>query len=258
MAVRNKILSKTNIRSLVKTLLSILVLVTLYFAIDYKSNTKLRGFEFQIAPVQDGRFLINKNEVKKLVEEQVGFDLSRATIDDLDLMAIENLLDSDTRVKDAEIYLTKSNRIAVTIQQRKPLYRVEAKNKVPYYVDAEGERISVRRSQQKVRVPIVTGRVHPYRPEFQQIKNHNLRKVHKFFKMTESDAFLRSFVPQLDIEKNGEFVLIAKMSGKRILLGDMSDLETKIEKLKKYCKEVGFDDFNELDLRYKDQILGRT
>ena len=163
MNAKNNILAKHSIRSLVKTILVVLVLATLFFAVDYKKSTKIRGFEFEIGTVQDGRYLITKKEIKKLIEDQVGFELSNAVIGDLDLFAIENLINADTRVKHADVYLTKSNRIAIKLEQRRPLYRVEGTGKVPYYVDKDGARISVRRSVQKVRVPIVTGHTHPYK-----------------------------------------------------------------------------------------------
>jgi len=258
MAIKNNISPKYSIRSLILTVLVAAVFATLVFAIKYKANSAIRGFEFQIGTVQDGRYLINKKEIKALAEQQLGFELSTANIDDLDLMGLENLLISDTRVKSAEVYLTKSNRIGIELEQRRPLYRVEGNGKIPYYIDKEGNRISVRKSIQKVRVPMVTGNVHPYKSGFETIKNHNLRKVHQFFKLTAQDTFIRSFIPQLDIDKKGEYVLIAKMSGKRILLGDMEDLEEKLKKLKIYCRQVGLDDFSELDLRFKDQVIGRT
>jgi len=258
MALNNNISAKLNLRSLIKTILVAVVFATMFFAVNYKSATAIRGFEFQIGTAQDGRYLITKKEIKALAEQQLGFELSTANISDLNLMALENLLTSDTRVKHAEVYLTKSNRIAIELEQRRPLYRVEGKGKIPYYMDKEGNRISVKKSVQKVRVPIVTGNVHPYKSGFEQIKNHNLRKVHQFFKLTAQDTFIRSFVPQLVIDQKGEYVLVAKMSGKRILLGDMDDLEQKLKKLKKYCRQVGLDDFSELDLRFKDQVIGRT
>lgn len=252
------ILKTMNIRNLISTGLFIGVFVALFFAVNYKSQLSLSTLKVSISGVAGNKKLVSKKEVKLMIEKQLGFELKKATIDDLDLMDLESVLDKDSRVKNAEVYLTSNRGLCIDIVQKSPLYRVNRSSKEPYYMDASGSRISIKRSVQKVRVPIVTGKVDVYHPEFKNIKNNNLREIHQFFEIILKDEFLRSLVSQLHVEERGHYIIIPQLGNKKIILGTMDDLDKKLEKLKIYYKKAGLDDFKELDLRYGDLVYGRT
>jgi cell division protein FtsQ len=252
------ILKTMNIRNLISTGLFIGVFVALFLAINYKAQLSLNSFKVSINGVAGNKKLVSKKEVKLMVERQLGFELKKATIDDLDLMALESILDNDSRVKNAEVYLSSKRGLCIDITQKEPIYRINRSSKEPYYMDDMGSRISIKRSVQKVRVPIVTGKVDAYHPEFKNIRNNNLRDIHRFFRIILKDEFLRSLVSQLHVEERDHYIIIPQLGNKKIILGTMDDLDKKLEKLKIYYKKAGLDDFKELDLRYGDLVYGRT
>ena len=258
MAKKANIWQTMNLRNLVSTVLFLFVFVMLFFAVSYKSQLGLSSLKVTIDGVVGNKKLVSKKEVKLIIEKQLGFELKKAVIDDLDLMALENILDNDSRIQNAEVYLTSKRGLCVDIVQKRPMYRVNRESKQPYYMDAQGSRISIKRSIQKVRVPIVTGKIDNYHPQFMNIKNNNLKEIHAFFKIIMKDEFLRSLVSQLHVEERDHYIIVPQLGNKKIILGSMDDLEKKLEKLKIYYKKAGLDDFKELDLRYGDLVYGRT
>lgn len=232
--------------------------VVLSLAIQTYKNSPISQMEINIEAIDGNRYLISSDEVQKMINQKVGYDVSRASIKRLDLMDLEYLLDSDERIENSELYMDKNLAVHIDIQQKKPLVRIftDGGN---YYLDAEGSYVPV--TGHTVRVPVVTGEVDPYVPNYDEDKNHNLNAVLKLGQLVAEDEFLKSLVEQINVVDGNKFVIAPKMGRNKIKLGDITNIEDKLYRLKvfysKAISKYGIDKFSELDLQYDGKVFSK-
>jgi len=252
---------KKLIAQLLSTVLMIAVIVMLGFAVNAKTNSKLNHCTISVDALADKKYLISKKDVKNIMDNTIGFDIMNAAIEELDLMAIESAILKDKRVLSAEVYVQHKNEMMVHVVQRKPIVRISDMNANNYYLDEEGKRVP-HVLKESVRVPVVTGYVDGYTKNYKQMKKNNLNDIYLLINKIRQDDFLAPLVEQVHIEKNKEIILVPKMGKKKIIIGDTENLDDKLYNLKTYyrqgTKKVGIDKFAVLDLRYKNQVVGRT
>jgi len=252
---------KKLIAQLLSTVLMLAVLVMLGFAVKAKSDSTLMHCSITVDALADKKYLISKKDVKNIMDNTLGFDIMNASIKDLDLMTMESAILNDKRVLKAEIFVQHKNELVVNVVQRKPIVRISDMNANNYYLDEEGKRVP-HVLKESVRVPVVTGYVDGYTTNYTQMKKNNLNDIYLLVSKVREDDFLAPLVEQIHIEKNKDIILIPKMGKKKIIIGDTENLNDKLYNLKTYyrqgTKKVGIDKFAVLDLRYKNQVIGRT
>ena len=255
--MRKKKRNKTGVNFSIKLVVALLLVAFLSFAIMDRQSSHLQKVSIKINTRDDNKYLIGKKEVRKILANELGFDLSIAKLSQIDLHRLEERLEADDRVNRAEIYIDKHNRMTIGIIQNLPIVRVHVNGGEDYYLDADGSKVS---KTEELRVPVVTGAVDKYRPDFKKRKDSNLNYVLTLSRMLHEDEFLSGLVGQVEINENDEIVLIPIMGRKKINLGSQEGLANKINKLKIYyekgIKNIGIDRFDLLDLQYDGQIVG--
>jgi cell division protein FtsQ len=232
--------------------------VVLSLAIQMYKNSPITNVDVNIKPIDGTRYLISKTEVEEMINKKVGYDVSRGTIKRLDLMDLEYLLDSDERIANAELYMDKNLAVHIDIDQKVPLVRIltDGGN---YYLDDKGSYVPV--SGHTVRVPVVTGQVDAYVPNYEADANNNLNAILKLSGLIAKDEFLQSLVEQINVVDGNKFVIAPKMGRNKIKLGDISNIEDKLYRLKvfysKAISKYGIDKFSELDLQYDGKVFSK-
>lgn len=232
--------------------------VVLSLAIQTYKNSPVTQVSINIEPIDGNRYLFSKDEVQGRINKSVGYDVSRGSIKRLDLMNLEYLLDSDERIENAELYMDKNLVVHIDIEQKKPLVRILS-DRGNYYLGQKGSYIPI--SGHTIRVPVVTGAVDPYTPNYETEKEHNLNAIFKLGKLVAEDEFLQSLVEQINIVDGDKIVIAPKMGRNKIKLGDISNIEDKLYRLKvfysKAISKYGIDKFSELDLQYDGKVFSK-
>ncbi len=242
-----------------KLVASILLFAFLVFAAAERLDSTVADVFIKVESRDDKKKLIDEEEVRAMIKEHIGYDVGISNNAQLDLMMLEEFLERDNRIKDAEVYLDKKNRIKVFISQKEPIVRIDVSGGEDYYLDTDGGKIPVIRNQ-IIRVPIVTGNIDAYTSNYQNEENHNLNMVLTMANKVSNDNFLNALVEQIHIEKNNEIVLIPKVGRSRILIGQIDGIDEKMYKLKTYyrqgIKHIGIDKFDELNMKIEGQVIG--
>lgn len=228
-------------------------------SIWYQKVSSVGEVNVNIEAIKGDKYLITDKEVKQLFKQNIGYDLHRSFVGELDLLGLEKVLLRDGRVDKCEIYIDKHFDINIDIKQKAPVVRVEMKDGESYYLDEYGAYISTY-LKSAIRVPVATGYLQTYRDDFMMLENHNLKDLLSLANHIKDDDFLAALVEQIDVKQNGEILVIPKLGRQRILLGSIEDMEDKFDNLKIYYKKVvskeGMDRFEELNLKYKGRIFG--
>ncbi len=237
-----------------------LIFGTLAFGINQKKNNHIKKINVNIFGLPDGKYLIKSEDVYNMLSESTSFDIDRAALKDFNIRAIETMLNKDARIKNAEVYISKLNEMFIQIEQKEPIVRVSNANGGDYYLDLSGSKIPVDESS-TVRVPVATGYVGNYDPEYMDKLNNPIADIYYVSKKIYQDNFLSSLVEQIHLESDGEITMVPKLGDTKIRFGVATELDEKFFKLKTYYKDIkkfGIDKFATINLSFEEQIVGKV
>lgn len=161
------------------------------------------------------------------------------------LSTMEAGVKSHPIIKNAEVYVTMAGAVGVTVEQRKPIARVQGKTS--FYIDENGEEMPLS-SNFSAHVPLVVGAT----------KAH-IDTVHRLAEYIRKDAFLTKHIIGIERLKNGEYRLHPRKLGYTIDLGTVSQLETRFSNYKafyqKAVKDKSLDAYHTIVLKFEGQVV---
>jgi cell division protein FtsQ len=183
-------------------------------------------------------------------------DSAKRNIRNINLNALEKLIESNPFVANAEVYADMKGEVFAEIVQKEPLLRVINNNGVSYYLDINGKKMPVS-DNFTARVPVATGYIeNTGNIERDSILQKQLFDVISFIR---KDTFLLALCEQIDVDDKGEMEVIPKLSMHRFLIGDAADLEGKFKRMKIFYNEIMKSDtvssFTFVNLKFKNQIV---
>ncbi len=171
---------------------------------------------------------------------------------------IENALEADPFVKNADAFVDAHSQIHVRVEQRQPVLRVMDASSSNYYLDRDGARVPPSRNY-AARVVVATGSLPPYSPDFLLKKKSPLKDLFFLNQSIAGDEFLSSLVQQIHLTEGGDFVLVPLVGDQKIILGGVKNLDNKFWKLKNFYREAmvreGFQKYETINLKFKGQVV---
>jgi len=229
-------------------------------AIERKKNATVTKVGISIKGIKGGKNLITKKGVKTMFRNYLGYDLKESSISDLDLMDMELMLEKDDRIKEAEVYVDNKDRLYIAILQRMPILRVLNDHNKSFYLDSDGEVIPSYKGS-TIRVPVASGNIENYDRKLitDTKKSSRLKDVFTLAKFIHEDEFLSALIEQIDVEENGEIIMVPKVGRQKVAFGridinekeKMSNAFFRMKKMyKEGMKHVGWRTYDTLKVRY--------
>lgn len=241
------------------SLVTVGILTVLWFSVQRKAQSGITNVKIDVVDLKDKKNLLTQKHILTMCRKHLGYDLKAGTIENIDTRNLETKLNADPRIKKSEVYIDAKNVIHIDVEQRQPIVRVQGD--VAYYLDNEGGRIPLAKGS-TLRVPIATGAIEKYDAgKINGKKQSNLKDVYTMAKFIHDDNFLSSLIEQIDIDKNGEILLVPKIGKQELVFGKAQEIEDRFENLKIFYKggmsKVGWRKFDRLVLNWKGQVLGQ-
>lgn len=215
-------------------------------------------------------FLTEEELLKRL--KRGGFVYDGQRFENLKLPAVEKYVESMTEVKSAKAYAKVGNRWNIDVEIRKPICRIFNKHDENFYLDDAGF-VMEPSELYTARVVVVTGEIYDSKNAYSvdDIINNdtlkssqNLDDIYRISKYVCNDPFLSAQIGQIELLKNGDFILIPQVGGQKIVFGTAKDDKEVAEKFKKliiFYKEglpyEGWNTYDEINLKFKNQIVCR-
>jgi cell division protein FtsQ len=169
---------------------------------------------------------------------------------------IERMLRQNKTIEKAEVYksiIPKGNKYAavltVAVKHRTPVMRIMTPD-ADYYLDKLKEDIPVS-IKYPMDVIVATGKID---------KEFASGKLLEFGEYIGKDKFWKAQIEQIDIQENGEVVLIPLVGNHRIEFGTLENFEEKLANLKVFYEKVlvqdNWDKYKIIVLKYKNQVIG--
>ena len=215
---------------------------------------------------EPGVHFIDEAGVRNVVMEQ-GTPIIGAPMGELNALALETRLRNIPCVASAEVYHTMDGDLHVTVRQREPIVRVLNGDGTSFYIDEEGWSMPTD-PDHTARVLVVTGwlkepgAINGVRSVFESdsIREHCLSDdIHRLAAFIRADPLWNALIDQVVVNAEGEFELVPRVGGHRVLIGDGSALEKRFAKLRLFYKDgmpkADWRRYARIDLRFADQIV---
>lgn len=207
---------------------------------------------------------VSKADVKRFLDKEYKGYIG-LSIDSIDLVKIEKIVDSRSAVLKSQAYVTKDGTLHVDVTQRRPVVRFQ-KSDGGFYADSDGYIFPLQNTYAS-HVQVIDGHIpiaanSGYKgsindPAAKQWFDDMIRLVNYI----EASKTWKGKIVQIHIKENRDIVLVPRKGKEKILFGKPSEIEDKFEKLSRYYKviipERGTDAYKEIDLRFKGQIVCR-
>jgi cell division protein FtsQ len=166
----------------------------------------------------------------------------------IDYRRMERVVSVLKMVKRVECFSTNSGKVVVRIWQHQPVLRV-LQGSDGYYVDDQGERIGVSFNS-AADVLVATGSI---------LDSAQVNRLQRFALMVRADTFWQAQLVQVDVEPNGEWVLIPRLGSFEIRLGLPNDVPEKLNNLKLFYQQAlpktGWERYSCISAKYKNQLI---
>jgi cell division protein FtsQ len=205
-----------------------------------------------------GNFFISQSDIRAIIQKTVSGSLADYRIGELNLENLEKNIRKNPYVKQADVYTDIHGRLSIHVLQREPVLRVINRNVVSYYIDNMGGKIPIT-TKFTSRVIVVSGNLEDNGQVEGEIEKGQLKLIFQLSQMIRKDRFLNALIEQIYINEKTQVELIPKIGRFTILLGDLANLNDKLERLnifyKKGMKKVDWGQYKMIDIRFKNQIV---
>jgi len=194
------------------------------------------------------RSYVTKGELREYLTSTCG-SLIGDSVDYVLLSSVENAFRKHPMLRDAEAWFSPEGVVHLSVTQRQPVLRVMGDEN--YYIDSDRRRMPVRASTAAY-VPVVSGRVS---------QRFAAGELFDFIQWIEDDPYWRAQIEQINIVSPQRIELIPRVGSGVVVLGTLENYPGKLRKLKKLYLDgfssFGWNDYAEVDLRFRDQVVCR-
>ena len=253
---------KLNIKKILVTLAWFAVaasgIVLLVAAVKSKGIKTCKDVVIEISGVSNN-FFIDKTDVLAIIKNYMGVHPKGRTISTFNLAAIENNLEKDVWVKNAELYFDNNEVLKVNIDEREPVARVFALDGSSFYIDSSLKVLPLS-EKFSARLPVFTG--FSNNPSFlSKADSSMLVSIKNISTALQADSFLMAMIEQVDITPQRNFEMIPKIGNQLIYFGNADDIEEKCKKLRLFYRTVitkaGWSKYSVINLEFKNQVVAK-
>lgn len=203
-----------------------------------------------------GYFFITENDVLAAIDELL--PESGSMLHTKDLKVLESKLRDLPQAERSNAFVNNSGQLSIEVIQRKPLYRVIRQNGSSYYVDRNGVKFPVSRKY-TARVPVATGQLSDNCRITGPLVTESEQELFTLFEALAGDKFWSAQFGQVQVNEAQEFELIPRVGDQVVLVGDASDIDSKLKNLRIFYHEgierAGWDTYRTINLKFKDQVV---
>ena len=235
-------------KSVIKFTLLTLVIVFLYGFAAHRNSLKSNK-EVKVVFENGENLFVSYETVNKLLIQNLEAYKNQSK-ENINLNNLEEFLQRNQMIENAEIFLTLSGDLGAIITQRTPVLRV-ANESETYYYDKLGAKMPLS-DNYSARVPITTD----------AISGQGNTDIITLSNTIRNDDFLQKQIIGIKLiegEKKDQFELKTRVGDQKIIFGDLSRIEEKIAKLKVFYQKIILDstitDYKTINLKFYNQIV---
>ena len=225
--------------------LFVYLIIVLTFVSAKLGEVKCKGVQVVVDDTGENAF-IDEDDVLQLIKRNYG-ELKNVNVVDIDKDSMECVLVRNSVIKSAQVYYSLDGYFHVEITQRKPVLRVMSGE--GYYVGEDGKVMPLS-GKYTSRVVVATGNIS---------RNFACNGLYPFVMGLKNDGFWDALIEQIVVANGNEVILIPKVGNFRIVVGELENVEKKMENLRLFLQEgialKGWNVYKEINLKFENQIV---
>lgn len=220
--------------------------IVFLFSFSNKRNESRNVSSIDIEFLDANSPFITHEAVNNLLIQSVD-SISELSKESLDLRAMEQRLQDNPMVRNAEVFVTVDGALGAWIEQRDPIGRMQVNNGDSFYIDADGKMMPLS-SVYSARVPIVTG-----------ISEEDLETITPLLLKIREDEFMQRMVIGLNKAQNGDIYLDLRNTSLKAIFGKPVHIEKKFQNFKAFYKKTKQDStiygYDKINLKFESQVI---
>ncbi len=224
-------------------------------AITRKDNGHCAAYTIRISGVEKNYF-IDEKDVEVLLKKAAGGPIKGQPLTSLNLHNMEEALERNTWISDAELYVDNQDVLHVRIVEEEPVARIFTSTGNSFYIDKTGKKLPLS-DKISARVPVFTG--YPELKKMNKADSALLTKVTAAANYIIADPFWMAQVAQMNITPERNFEMIPVVGNHQVKMGAGDQIDRQFGRLMIFYKQVlsktGFDRFKVIDVQYKGQVV---
>ncbi len=238
------------------------MLVLLIAAMGKQKKNTCTGYSIIIKDGRNEKYFLSETDIMQLLKTAVNGDIKGQSKSNFNLRQMENLLEENAWIKDAQLYFDNKDVLHVVVAEREPVARIFTARGKSFYIDEDENGIPLSQNL-STDVPVFTGV--PDREDRRKKDSLLLREIGHTAKFISSQPFWRAQTAQVhlvksDFNSDWEFEMVPVIGNHIIKLGNGYKIEEKFNRLFIFYKEVlsrtGFDKYKTIDVRFAGQVIG--
>lgn len=233
------------------------VVVLLVAAIRNRKDKTCAGYEITMAGA-DGQWFMNKKEVVDILTGNGAVTLKGRSLKRFDLRSMEERLQKNVWVRDAELFFDNNEVLQVKITEREPIARIFTVTGNSFYIDSSCERLPLS-DKVSARLPVFTG----FPTDKERVGKADsllLQHIKQVSLFIQHDPFWMAQIAQTDILPGRKFEMIPMVGNHIIEFGDGTDFDKKFGRLLQFYRMVlsktGMDVYERVNVQYDRQVIG--
>ena len=230
--------------------------VLLVAAIGRKNRETCKDYTIRIKGKPENLF-IDQKDIMQLLDAATRGKLKEERIASIDLQGIEEYLEDDPWIEDAQLYFDNRDVLHITVREREPIARIFTTADNSFYIDKNAIRIPLS-NKLSARVPVFTN--FPDKKVLSSKDSSLLLDVRHTAEFILNDPFWMVQTSQIDIVQQHNFEMIPTIGNHLVRLGNGENIEKKFHRLFVFYTQVltktGFDKYSVLDVEYAGQVIG--
>lgn len=230
----------------ISILLLYMIFMIFFFDFSQKThkNRNLKKFNIIMDPLSKDHF-VNEEIINKLLK----IEKIKKKIGQLCIFTMEQKLNNYPFIKKSEVFLSVDGTLNIKILQKEPILRIKNGNK-EYYLTKEAENLELS-SIYSSKVLLAKG----------SFSNEEKKHLADLVQTINSDEFFKKQIISIKKTVPHLFILIPKIGNHHIILGNIKDFKSKLNKLKafykQYLNKIDMNQYQSIDLQYKDQVVAK-
>jgi cell division protein FtsQ len=226
-------------------------------AISKKNNDLVSRVFIQITGVQNNYF-IDKEDVVHILEGVYRNKLEGAKLNSLDLTLMEETLEKDKWIRNAELFFDNNNVLQVNISEKEPIARIISTTGNSFYLGDQLERLPLS-DKFSARLPVFTN----FPSDVMVLSKSDsalLLEIKILSEYIGAHPFWMAQIDQVDITPSNTFELVPKLGNQVIRFGSVDFYQEKFNNLlafyKKVQTRVSWNRYSIVDIQFRNQVVG--
>lgn len=219
------------------------ILIFLFgFSTERNQNRKQGSTNIEYTNAKD--VFITKEDVNNLLIVKEKPD-RKPLKDSLNLNDLEEMLNLNPMIADAQVFHTITKDLGIKITQRVPLARVTGKKS--FYIDKEGCQMPLS-SNYSARVPLVTG-----------VDSADVSTIFPLLERIDKDDFLTKHFTGIAKSDSGDYIISLREYSVQVNFGQIEAIDKKLMNFrafyKKAVKDELLDTYSLVNLKFENQVV---